>query len=257
MQPADRALEQEVLALIPARGGSKGIPRKNVLPILGKPVIAYTIEQALQSRHITRVVVSTDDAEIAAVAVEYGAEVPFIRPRQFAGDLSPDIDAFRHALAALKQQENYHCDYVVHLRPPTVLRSVADIDEAIEMLAVDPQADTLRSVNSARLTPFKMWIPNGQYMDPLLTHQQFGEPQSMPRQLLPQYYWQNGYVDVIRSDVIENGRMCGERVIPFVVDKEIMELDYIEDVELLEKYIGQHGLEVESRGRPAERRHAV
>src|SRR2546429_2557815 len=91
-------MTSHVLALIPARGGSKGIPRKNVMVLAGKPLIAYAIEQARISRRITRVLVSTDDEEIAEVARRYGAEVPFIRPAEYAEDLSPDIDVFRHAL---------------------------------------------------------------------------------------------------------------------------------------------------------------
>ena len=98
---------REVLALIPARGGSKSIPRKNIIEIAGKPLIAWSILQALESTRITRVVVSTDDDEIAAVAEEYGAEVPFIRPAEYADDRAPDIDVFRHALAFLAERESY------------------------------------------------------------------------------------------------------------------------------------------------------
>src|SRR5271170_6319426 len=97
----------EILALIPARGGSKSIPRKNIIEIAGKPLIAWSILQALESDRITRVVVSTDDDEIAAIAKEYGAEVPFTRPAEYAGDRAPDIDVFRHALAFLAESESY------------------------------------------------------------------------------------------------------------------------------------------------------
>jgi N-acylneuraminate cytidylyltransferase len=249
--------EPEVLALIPARGGSKGIPRKNLLSIAGKPALAYSIEQAMQSQRIDRIVVSTDDAEIAIVARQFGAEVPFIRPREFAGDLSPDIDVFYHALAYLREHEGYACDYVVHLRPPTILRSVADIDEAIELIVADDQADTLRSVAPAPISPYKMWTSNGDYLQPLLRHDGTDEPQSMPRQLLPQVFWQNGYVDVIRSDVIFRRRMSGDKVIPFVVQKDVPELDYPEDIEKLERWIRTHGLTVGPRDLPATVRHAA
>jgi CMP-N,N'-diacetyllegionaminic acid synthase len=257
MSPARSAHDAEILALIPARGGSKGIPRKNIIPIAGKPAIAYSIEQARRSRYVKRVIVSTDCNEIADVARRFGAEVPFLRPGAYAGDLSPDIDAFRHALTYLQDHENYCCDYVVHLRPPTILRSVEDIDEAIELIVSDPEADTLRSVCPATLSPYKMWLPSGKYMTPLLRHPEFAEPHSMPRQVLPQVYWQNGYVDIIRSDVILKGRMTGDRVLPFVVIKDVPELDYAEDVEKLEKWIAIHGSTIGPNRRPTVVRHSV
>ena len=110
-------MANQILALIPARGGSKGVPRKNVMMLDGKPMIAYSILQAQASQRINRVVVSTDDEEIAAVAREWGAEVPFMRPAEYAQDLSPDIDVFRHALTWLRDNQNYEPEMVVHLRP--------------------------------------------------------------------------------------------------------------------------------------------
>jgi CMP-N,N'-diacetyllegionaminic acid synthase len=257
MPQTHSAHDAEILALIPARGGSKGIPRKNILPIAGKPAIAYSIEQARQSRYIKRVIVSTDSPEVADVARRFGAEVPFLRPGEYAGDLSPDIDVFRHALTHLRDRENYHCDYIVHLRPPTILRCVDDIDEAIELMVSDPEAETLRSVCPATLSPYKMWVPSGKYMTPLLQHPEFAEPQSMPRQILPQVYWQNGYVDIIRSDVILKGRMTGDKVLPFVVIKNVPELDYAEDIERLEKWIAVHGPTICPSRRQSAVRHAV
>ena len=112
----------EVLALIPARGGSKGIPRKNLIRLVDKPLIAYSIEQARESRFITRTIVSTEDNEIADVSLKYGAEIPFMRPKEFAEDLSPDIDVFKHALLWLKDKEEYQPELVVHLRPTGPLR---------------------------------------------------------------------------------------------------------------------------------------
>ncbi len=247
-------MSAEILALIPARGGSKGLPRKNLLPVAGRPVIAYAIAQALASRHVDRVVVSTDDEEIAETALRHGAEVPFLRPAELAGDLSPDVDAFHHALTTLREQEGYGCDYVVHLRAPTVLRAVEDIDEAIELILADPQADTLRSVSPARQTPYKMWRERDGRIEPLLRCDGLEEPWSMPRQALPAVYWQNGYVDIVRADVVlEQRRMTGERVLPYVVAKEVPELDHPEDLEKLEAWIRERGLTLA----PRRTRHAV
>jgi N-acylneuraminate cytidylyltransferase len=225
----------EILALIPARGGSKSIPRKNLLPINGKPLIAYSIAQALGSRHITRTVVSTDDAEIADVARSYGADVPFMRPSEFAQDASTDLDVFRHALATLRDRDGYQCDLVVHLRPTGPVRRVARIDEAITRMIADPSADALRSVTAPAQTPYKMWRVAAGYLQPLLSVDGVEEPFCMPRQSLPPVYWQNGYVDIIRPRVIlEDGLMCGRRVLPFVMQDPIFELDYPEDIPAVE-----------------------
>ena len=107
----------EVLAIIPARGGSKGIPRKNIRSFAGHPLIAYSIAAAKQSQTVTRVIVSTDDEEIAAVARQYGAETPFLRPAELAEDTTLDLPVFQHALNWLAEHENYHPQLVIQLRP--------------------------------------------------------------------------------------------------------------------------------------------
>ena len=127
-------MQPEIISIIPARGGSKGIPKKNIVLLAGKPLIAYSIGQSLQCRHIKRTIVSTDDPEIAEIAREYGAEVPFIRPKELAKDDTPDLPVFLHALDWLEKQESYLPDLIVHLRPTSPLREVKHIEEAIEKL---------------------------------------------------------------------------------------------------------------------------
>jgi len=230
-----------VLALIPARGGSKGIPRKNVLVLAGKPLIAHSIAQAQASQRITRVIVSTDDEEIAEVARQWGAEVPFKRPAAYAHDLSPDIDVFRHALSWLREQEGYQPDMVVHLRPTGPARRVELIDRAIDLLAAHPEADAVRSVSVAAQTPYKMWHlrPTG-YLEPVLHLDGAGDCQSLPRQSLPVVYWQNGYVDVLRPQaVLEKGSMWGDCALPFVVEESPLELDYPENIPAVEAALAQ------------------
>ena len=225
----------EILALIPARGGSKSIPRKNLLPLNGKPLLAYSIEQALASTLITRTVVSTDDQEIAGVARSSGADVPFMRPAEFAQDESTDLEVFRHALATLRDRDGYQCDAVVHLRPTGPVRRVSRIDEAIATFIDHPGADALRSVTTPLQTPYKMWSIDGDYLEPLLTIEGVREPYCLPRQGLPAVYWQNGYIDIIRPRVIlEDGLMCGRRIIPFVMHEPILELDYPENIPAVE-----------------------
>ena len=248
----------EVLALIPARGGSKSIPRKNLLTLAGKPLIAYSIEQAKASAHITRVIVSTDDAEIAQVAGQYGAEAPFRRPAEFAQDRSIDLDVFRHALTWLKENEGYLPELVVHLRPTGPVRRVELIDRAIEQLLAHPEADALRSVSLPAQTPYKMWRMADGYLEPLLRLDGVIEPYCQPRQSLPEVFWQNGYVDIIRPAVIlEQGLMCGQTVLAFVVDDPIYEIDYLDHLPTVEQALLalQRGEPLPTQG--AEKRHPV
>lgn len=232
------AKRPEVLALIPARGGSKGIPRKNLITVAGQPLISHTIEQARAARLITRTIVSTDDHEIAEVSRAYGAETPFLRPGEFAGDASPDIDTFRHALRWLRENEGYECTVVVHLRPTGPVRRVEKIDQAIRCLLDAPEADSLRSVSWPSQTPYKMWRLVDGRLKPLLTIPGMTESYCMPRQLLPEVFWQNGYVDIVRSSVVlERGLMCGDRILPFVVDEPVLEIDYEDSIPAVEAAI--------------------
>jgi CMP-N,N'-diacetyllegionaminic acid synthase len=227
----------EVLALIPARGGSKSVPRKNVLPIGGKPLIAYTIEHALACRAVTRTVVSTDDDEIAAVASEHGAEVPFRRPAEFATDDATDLDVFRHALNWFRDR-GYMPDLVMHLRATTPIRRLEILDRAVEHMLQHPEADSLRSVSLSEQTPYKMWRIEGQYLRPVITIPGVHDAHSMPRQSLPESYWQNGYVDIVRPRaVLSLSSMCGECVIPFVVEPEAPDLDYPDQIPQLEQAV--------------------
>jgi CMP-N,N'-diacetyllegionaminic acid synthase len=247
-----------VLALIPARGGSKSIPRKNVIEVAGKPLIAWSILQACESARIGRVVVSTDDDEIAAVARTWGAEVPFVRPAEYAQDLSPDIDVVRHALQFLADHDGYRPEMVVHLRATGPVRRVDDIDAAVDLLAAHPDADAVRSVSLVRQTPYKMWrLCDDGTMEPLLRLPALPDCQSRPRQQLPHVYWQNGYVDVLRPRaVLEKDSMWGDRVLPFVVETTLFDLDYPEDIEPVERALGllEQGLEL-PRAQPG--RHPV
>ena len=169
-------------------------------------MIAYSIEQALASKCINRVIVSTDDQEIADIAQKYGAEIPFMRPKEFAQDLSPDIDVFRHALQWLEINEGYIPDIVLNHRTVFPVRRVETIERAIELFINTPHADSLRSVITPAQTPYKMWKIVDGYMKSLLELPSVAEPYNQPRQSLPEVYWQLGYVDMVRTEVITKKR---------------------------------------------------
>lgn len=211
----------EVLAVIPARGGSKGIPRKNIKLFAGYPLISYSIAAALQSQSVTRVIVSTDDEEIAAVARQFGAETPFIRPPELALDQTTDLPVFEHALKWLKDNENYSPDLVIQLRPTSPIRPRQCVDEAVALLQKHPEADSVRGVVPSGQNPYKMWRLTGkdQPMTPLLELEDLAEPFNSPRQALPPTYWQTGHIDVIRPSVIlEQASMSGRVILPYLID---------------------------------------
>ena len=208
-----------VVAIVPARGGSKSILRKNVKLFGGAPLLTYSIAAGLTARLVDRVIVSTDDDEVATVARRFGAEVPFMRPPALAQDATPDLPVFQHALTWLETHEACVPDIVVHLRPTSPIRPPDCVDAAIELLRMDPRADSVRAVVAASQNPYKMWRmhPDGA-LEPLLDSKG-GEPYNRPRQELPSTYWQTGHVDAIRSTTIRHqGSMTGTRIKALVVD---------------------------------------
>jgi len=209
-----------ILGLIPARGGSKSVPKKNIRLLAGKPLIAYTIEEAKKSRYIDRLIVSTDDKEIAKVSSRLGAEVPFMRPKRLAGDHATDLSVFKHALLWLEKNEGEKPEIVVHLRPTSPLRTVFHIDEAIKLL-LNSDADSVRSVCISQKHPYKMWkIKNG-YLVSFLSKSSIGEKYNLPRQKLPPAYIQNGCVDVVRrSTILEKNSMTGDKILAYVMDED-------------------------------------
>ena len=210
----------EVLTLIPARGGSKGIPRKNIRTFAGYPLIAYSIAAALQAETVTRVIVSTDDQEIAEVARGCGAEIPFLRPAELAADRTTDLPVFQYALNWLAEHENYHPEIILHLHATSPVRPRGFVDQAVCLLQEHPEAECVRSVVSPGQNPYKMWQIDAQSgrMLPLLAVKGIAEPYNTPRQLLPAVYLQTGHVNAIRPAAILGGSMTGKVILPLIID---------------------------------------
>lgn len=226
----------EVLGLIPARSGSKSVIDKNIREINGKPMIVYSIEHGLASRYVNRVIVSTDSRKYAEISKKYGAEVPFLRPAEYATDTSLDLEVFEHALNWLKENEGYCPDIVVQLRPTYPIRRVEDIDRMIEMMRDDRSIDSIRCIAPAKEIPYKMWRKgeNGQIY-PLM--QDIPECYNMPRQELPKVYYQNACIDVIRTDVItQMHSMSGKKIVGYEMD-ENFDIDTEEEFQAAQAYL--------------------
>lgn len=208
-----------VLALIPARKGSKAIRDKNIRMMAGKPLMAWSIGHALAAHRVTRTIVSTDSAEYAAIAREYGAETPFLRPEHISRDLSTDLELFEHALTWLDAHESYRPDICVHLRPTHPVRTPADIDVMVDILIAHPELDAVRSVVPAPETPFKMWFRDSSGLLSPVVQTDIPEAANQPRQALPPTYLQNASIDVVRPRVIlEQRSMTGTRVHGYIMD---------------------------------------
>jgi CMP-N,N'-diacetyllegionaminic acid synthase len=220
----------EILAIIPARSGSKSIPNKNILDFAGKPLIAHSIEQAKACSMVTRIIVSTDSEEYAQIARWYGAETPFLRPREIAGDTATDFEMFKHALEWLVEHEKKVPSICVHLRPTYPFRKSTEIARAIELLHSQPEWDSLRSVVVSPETPFKMWfIDKSGELNPIVKSEII-EAHSQPRQLLPIVYLQNACIDVIRSKtIIELGSIAGNRIGSMI-------MNHSHDIDTLEQF---------------------
>src|SRR5512138_265023 len=223
----------ETLALIPARGGSKGIPRKNIRLFAGYPLIAWSIVAAKQSTSVRRVIVSTDDPEIAAIAREHGAETPFLRPAEIAQDNSLDLPLFEQALQWLEENEGYKPDVLIQLRPTSPIRPRDCVDNAVKILLEHDDADCVRGVVPAGQNPHKMWrfVGEGKPMKPLLQVEGIAEPYNAPRQILPPVYWQTGHIDAIRATTIKQKKsLTGDAIYPLMIDpRYTVDIDNLSD----------------------------
>ena len=221
------------ISIIPARGGSKSIPKKNIAFLDGRPLIAHSIKNSLQCSKIARTIVSTDDEEIARISRQFGAEVPFMRPSEFARDDTQDFPVLLHALEWLQEYENFIPDFLVFLRPTGPLLPPGLIERAIKIISEDPEADCVRSIAEASCTPYKMWKKEGKYLKPFAQLED-KESYNMPRQKLPKVYSQQGVLDVIRSSTILKKRsVSGTRVLPIEIENSFLTVDIDQPVDLL------------------------
>ncbi|KQL36746.1 cytidylyltransferase domain-containing protein [Psychrobacillus sp. FJAT-21963] len=215
-------MKPSFLAVIPARGGSKGVPRKNVRDLNGKPLIAWTIEEAKKSQYISNIILSSEDSEIIKEAKKYGCEVPFIRPMKLAQDDTPGIDPVLHAI---NQCPGY--DYVVLLQPTSPLRKAEDIDGAIQML-LDKGVDYCVSVTEPDKSPYWMYkVDNNGHMEQIIDQDNY----AVRRQDLPNVFSLNGAVYVAQIESLKNTKsFLNEETVAFKMPRSrSMDIDTEED----------------------------
>jgi len=227
------------LGVITARGGSKGIPRKNIKPLCGRPLIAYTIDAAKQSQYLTRCIVSTDDGEIARVAKAHGAEVPFLRPVKLAYDSSKSIEVVQHALRWLKDKKGSRFHYVMILQPTSPLRTTEDIDTCIQKI-VDVDADSVMSmVELTDFSPKKLKKIESDLIMPLLEEE---SKASAPRDRSAKIYKRNCAIYLTKVDYIMNGDLFGKVSRPYLMPPErSVDINTLIDFELAEFFIQKLG----------------
>lgn len=208
-----------IIALIPARAGSKRVKDKNIRPLAGHPLIAYTISAALESGVFDAVVVSTDSQEYADIARHYGAEVPFLRPADLAGSLSPDIEWVEYTLARLSEEGRaYDCFSI--LRPTSPFRKPETIRRAWTQFSEAEGIDSLRAVEKCAQHPGKMWVIRGERMSPLLPFSPEEQPwHSSQYQALPEVYVQNASLEIAWTQVVfETHTIAGHVLAPFLTE---------------------------------------
>lgn len=225
-----------IVAIIPARAGSKAVIGKNIKRLGNYPLIAYSIAAAKLSRHIEQIIVTTDSKEIAEISRYYGAEVPFLRPPEISEDNSLDIDFFKHYLTYLKDNDKELPEYMVHLRPTTPLREVGILDKGLDYILSQSDATGMRSVHPSSISPYKIFKMEGPYLVGFYPDDPRIEYYNLPRQTFPQSYIPNGYVDVVRTSTIETGLLHGKKMLGFVTDK-IPDIDVYEDYKNAEEYL--------------------
>lgn len=231
-----------LIAIIPARSGSKGIPGKNISLLGGIPLFAYSILAAKMVQDVDRIIVSTDSQEYAKIANTLGAETPFLRPNEISGDKATDFELFKHALEWFRDNESYHPDYMLHLRPTTPLRDPTVLDTAVELFMRKKNvATSLRSGHVASESPYKWFLKDADDYFKGLRDDLTPEKVNLPRQSFPDVYIPDGYVDILKSSVVESSyTLHGDKMLVFE-SPHCVEVDTIDDFKYLEYQIAKDG----------------
>jgi N-acylneuraminate cytidylyltransferase/CMP-N,N'-diacetyllegionaminic acid synthase len=225
---------KKVLAVIPARGGSKGIPKKNIVPFCGKPLIEWTIIEALKSKYIDKLIVSTDSTEIAEVARNLGAEIPFMRPNELSTDESDSVSSITHTIHQISEMDENKYDFVILLEPTSPLREVADIDGALEELVLNPLAESIVGIARAESQNPAFLLRKNEtgYLEPYESNSK----SFVRRQEIAEYYYLEGtvYISLVGS-LLERNTFYHDKTIGYLVPKwKATEIDDYDDLAIAE-----------------------
>ena len=220
-----------IIALIPARSGSKGIKKKNILLFEGKPLLAHSIIYAKKSYLVKDIIVSTDSEDFANIANEFGARTPFLRPFLLSGDDVQDFPVIEHAVKFLENENNNKIDYIALLRPTSPLRPEMLIEKAYQIIQNNNEATSVRSVIETNQHAYRQWFLDGKkIISPILD---IFEPYNLPRQILPKSYFQSGDIEFIKRSTLEQKSVSGNHVLPLIIDsKDLFDIDTVKDLEL-------------------------
>ena len=221
---------KKIAALIPARGGSKGVPHKNIRKLCGYPLILYSIAACKFCKEIDDIFISTDDREIADIAEKYGAKVPFLRPKKYAGDNSTDYQYLKHFFSKIDVDE------VALIRPTTPLRNPVLVGGFIEKyFKIKEQLTSLRSMHELSESPYKFFKINDKgYCEGFFEdYEGIKDYTNLPRQSFPKAYHPNGYIDIIKKETINTGHTYGDKIYP-VVTGYVTEIDTLYELKIIE-----------------------
>ena len=231
----------KILCIIPARSGSKSFVDKNIYNICEKPMLAWSILHALNSKYNKniRIIVSTDDEDYAKIARQYGAETPFLRPKEISGDLSTDLECIKHTSTWLETNHGYKSDIILHLRPTQPFRKIVDLDNCLDLFIEQRHLfDSLRTVIELEKTPYKMYSidNNTKELIPLFTEiNGIKECYNQCRQILPNTYLHNGYIDILNKNILNNNTLSGKKILSYLMKKNnCIDIDFLKDLNNLE-----------------------
>jgi len=220
-----------IVTVIPARKGSKSIPLKNIQLLNNRPLLSYSIEYSEKCLLISHTVVSTDSCEIAEIAREFGAETPFIRPGDISQDDTQDFPVIQHALERLEEIYMQKIDAIVWLRPTSPLRPEGLIERAVRILKENPDSTSVRSVVKSSEHPYRQWFSDGKAIRGVINSPHVYEPYNIPRQQLPDVYFQSGDLELVRRETIISGSISGNKVMPLIIEQdEMLDIDHYSDL---------------------------
>ena len=229
---------KKILAVIPARSGSKAIKNKNIKKLNGKPLISYSIKYALDCKYIDEIIVSTDSKKYANIAKKYRVKVPFLRSKKLSDDYVQDYPVILDALKKSEKIFKIFFDYIVLLRPTSPYREFNLIGKAIKKIHNNKSCSSIRSVYLSNAHPYRHWKlkKNGKFIEGFV--KKVKEPFSIPRQKLPKLYFQSGDLEIIKRKTLLDGSICGKKVMPLILKRKSIDIDRIEDFKFINKYYG-------------------